>query len=498
MSNKAKTTPLLGWFDVHAGKRGYEQDGTGFFTDIPVGVELHVSEAEKTEAVLLPEMPWENRSLSSVQVRKENGVFRMWYAACDRLCYAESDDGFQWGRPTLGLIGYEGSTENNICLTGKLASAPSVFDDPTAPPEERYKTVCAAGRWEDAEQNELHPLEAIRRLRNLYRKQEQNLRIEPDVFIRMALWGGTSPDGLRWKALEEPLVHCICDTHNIACYDKELQAYVAYVRTHGPHLRSIGRIVAGEFRDWPQPQIVCYADAEDPPDVDLYSNCYCRYPGCENLHFMFPSVYHHITDHVDVQLAVSVNGVTWTRLTRRPVIPCGPAGSGEEGGIYAGPELLMLDEKRMGLIYHAVSRLHNVDFLQNPPEQTTHYAWAVWPRDRLAGIKAKHEGEFTLLGRYPCGEPIRLNYACEPGGWVRMELVAEVPCPPQVTAQHPLPRQLTKGIEGLRFEDCELLSGDELDRAVRWRGSADVSRLAGIEMHIRFKLFRATIFAVTV
>ena len=54
------------------------------------------------------------------------------------------------------------------------------------------------------------------------------------------------------------------------------------------------------------------------------------------------------------------------------------------------------------------------------------------------------------------------------------------------------------GIEGFTFGDCELLTGDELDKVVHWNGSADVSRLAGEETHIRFKLFRATVFAVTI
>ena len=69
-----------------------------------------------------------------------------------------------------------------------------------------------------------------------------------------------------------------------------------------------------------------------------------------------------------------------------------------------------------------------------------------------------------------------------------MELVSRIPYPPEET----------KGIEGFNFEDCELLTGDELDKVVRWNGSADVSRLAGVETHIRFRLFRATVFAVTI
>ena len=479
----AKTKPFLGWFDIYVGNRVYRQNDTDFLTDTPVGVELEVREAEKSKPVFLAERPWEELSLSYPQVKKQDGKFAMWYSTAgpelSSICYAESRDGFDWERPDLGLIEFGGSTRNNICMTGTLAGLPAVFEDPAAPPSERFKTISMHGRWEDAEGNPLSDAEGERRSR-------EELHVEADLSCRMALWGGTSPDGLRWTPLEDPLFEYFCDTHNLAYYDKELEAYVAYVRTHGPHGRSIGRVVAKEFKNWPQPEVVCHADPHDPPHVDLYSSCYCRYPGCEDLHLMFPSVYDHITNHVDVQFAVSVNGVTWTRPLRRPVIPCGPAGSGEEGQIHAGPDLVLLDERRMGLMYQASPGLHSGPVDDAPAK--THYAWAIWPKDRLMGIRARYEGGFTLICRFPCGEPVRLNYCCETGGWVKVELVSRIPYPPAEM----------KGIEGFTFEDCELLTGDEPDRVVHWNGSADVSRLAGVETHLRFRLFRATVFAVTI
>ena len=54
------------------------------------------------------------------------GRYRLWYGV-QRLdditrsyvCYAESDDGFTWQRPELGLCEYEGSTRNNIICAGR-------------------------------------------------------------------------------------------------------------------------------------------------------------------------------------------------------------------------------------------------------------------------------------------------------------------------------------------------------------------------------------------
>jgi hypothetical protein len=87
---------------------------------------------------------------------KDDGHFRMWYIALDeelrkwpvekgifRPSYAESTDGVNWTRPSLGLVEYKGSTENNLL---KISPGPMGFinlkvlmepDDPD--PKKRYK-----------------------------------------------------------------------------------------------------------------------------------------------------------------------------------------------------------------------------------------------------------------------------------------------------------------------------------------------------------------------
>ena len=77
----------------------------------------------------------------------ENGRFRMWYNCwkdkkwsagwSEHNAYAESDDGLSWTRPKVGIVEYNGSTDNN--LVNLIAHCPSVFVDPTAPARERYR-----------------------------------------------------------------------------------------------------------------------------------------------------------------------------------------------------------------------------------------------------------------------------------------------------------------------------------------------------------------------
>jgi hypothetical protein len=94
------------------------------------------------------------------------GKFRMWYLGMSQttlqkgmtpgywrpMCYAESDDGVHWVKPELGLVEFNGSKNNNICLIqGDLFALTrvndylTVLDDPADPdPARRYKCAYIA------------------------------------------------------------------------------------------------------------------------------------------------------------------------------------------------------------------------------------------------------------------------------------------------------------------------------------------------------------------
>lgn len=100
---------------------------------------------------------WAVQFYGSVIRDPENGRFRMWYVAVSkterrdkatprsapwRVAYAESDDGIQWTKPSLGLVESGGNTNNNLVkldphigiLNLKVLHEP---DDPN--PDHRYK-----------------------------------------------------------------------------------------------------------------------------------------------------------------------------------------------------------------------------------------------------------------------------------------------------------------------------------------------------------------------
>jgi predicted GH43/DUF377 family glycosyl hydrolase len=65
---------------------------------------------------------WDNGDLMGMSVLNESGLYRMWYAGWDwdgwkwYIGYAYSLDGISWTRPSLGLIDFNGDSNNNLVL----------------------------------------------------------------------------------------------------------------------------------------------------------------------------------------------------------------------------------------------------------------------------------------------------------------------------------------------------------------------------------------------
>jgi hypothetical protein len=83
-------------------------------------------------------------------VMHDNGKFRMWYNAEGDspgrnwvICYAESDDGIHWKKPSLGLIEHNGSRDNNLLFPVEYhTNTPLIIrDDQETDAQRRYKMV---------------------------------------------------------------------------------------------------------------------------------------------------------------------------------------------------------------------------------------------------------------------------------------------------------------------------------------------------------------------
>jgi hypothetical protein len=131
------------------------------------------------------------------------GKFRMWYLGMFEptwdhrttgwwrpMCYAESDDGVRWTKPELGLVEFNGSRKNNICLIesdppslSRVNDFLTVLHEPDDPdPRRRYKCAFIAHM----------PFEDVRGGRS---------GIGPHERRWCAFVCATSSDGLRWRVV---------------------------------------------------------------------------------------------------------------------------------------------------------------------------------------------------------------------------------------------------------------------------------------------------------
>lgn len=427
--------------------------------------------------MLLPDRPWESGDIGfCVSVVHHDGEYKMWYLARDAAsnycqCFARSVDGKTWEKPALGLIEYQGSKENNIVLTGAMET--TVFLDPVASVEQRFKAVSAM-YWPDPEKAGLY------------------------------MW--TSPDGLHRTHSPVRVFPLLPDTANQAFYDTRLEKYVANIRVWDP-LRKIGRVAMDNILEpWPftplekpyyvwgedkipvssrEVAIVPGCDEKDPPDTDLYNAACIQYPWADDAYFMFPSLYRHFPEPpvgkygndglLDIHLAVSSDGVNWTRPSREPYVPLGLDGSPDASQAYM-----------------AVGIVRNGDTLYQyyGGYATTHGQTGV------SGIGSIHRLEQRLNG-FMCVE------APQEGGSFTTPLLhfsgkrLLVNCDGSAagTGAAALLDRDGKPVAGCSLEACNGFTANSLSKEVTWKSIDDLGMLAGTPVRLRFELKGMKLFA---
>ena len=487
-------TPLLNWGALHVGAVAWSDERKPISCDVPQGVAFRVEPARLGEPLFAMDRPWERDTLGWAQVLEDGGRYRMWYSVVkdspgerELLCYAESADGQTWDKPELGLIEIDGSTANNVVRVGPGMSHTCVLVCPHEPPATRYRCMYFKSWWEGKPGEELDSAEGHHRLnvKNAAKAGEITL---PVNLLGMML-GMTSPDGLRWTPMAAPILNEWHDTHNICVYDAQAGLYRAYLRGCYGARRAIAYSETRDFAHWPASRVIHHTLPCDPPDESLYSNCYTRYPGCPELHLMFPAIYQQSTDSTYGQLAVSLDGLNWERFSGQVIVPHGPSGAPDGGMVYPEPELLRCSKRGvLRMVCNSGPRYHNEWYNEHLRKQCTKsfYRWAEWTEERLAGLAADADGSFTLQMQ-AIGDRLLANYRCAPGGWVRFELVDRLVWPP-----YPTP-----GIPGYCFEDAVPLTGDATHAPVCWRDHPTTVSLHGKAMAIRVRMHKATLFAVT-
>jgi hypothetical protein len=436
------------------------------------GIRIAVEPARKEPFGLKADQAWEVR-LHSLSVIREGDLLRCWYSAVlprqkqsielqneraievggQAFCYAESRDGSEWTKPSLGLHSFNGSTSNNIVSFAHFIA--SVFRDDHGPAEERYKSF---------EFGKLPPEELANAKGNLN---------------SYCLYGLVSPDGYHWNSSKKPLIRHFCDTQNIGTWDPLLKRYVGYFRDHQGG-RAISRSETEDFHAWPQPQALLVPGPEDGPGDDYYSSCYTAYPGNPAIRLLFPAIYHRGTDRVDVRLALSTEGRAFSWMSHQPIIPLGAPGQFDSATIYASPELIRRADNTLALPYYGNSQTHNeayfFGFYTNYPS-VSGFGWAVWDDGRFAGIEAAGEGEFYTQSFRCEGNQIEINARTLSGtGGIFVEILQDGRTLPGFSREEFAP------------------NSDKVWAPLQWKQKNDLTELRGKKVQLHFTLNRARVY----
>lgn len=406
------------------------------------------------------------------RVIEEGGKIRLYLGAED-VAVLESDDGLRFRR--------RGATLNGGVF-------PTIFLDPHEPdPSKKYK---------------------------LFRV----VFGQPFDPSKHGVYASYSADGVHFTEVGQVLPF-FTDNPPIVHWDERISKYVIYTRAFSydsENQRRIGRIETDDpLKPWPYKksandrmffstenvQVVLAADQEDDPHSDLYYNASAIYPWAQDVYLMFPSNFRHFSPQrnpyvrprvkgqwedygmLEVQLAVSRDGVNWSRPSRDPYMPTGLPDEWDRWYAVMGPGLARRGNY-LYQYYNSSGRLHDSAVLRPEYDESAPQVGGVGVvRQRLDGFISADAGPAGGRLRTPLitfrGNRLRLNIDTGAMGTAFVEL--------QDVEGKPLP--------GFALADCEEIGGNFVDQTVYWKGNPDVSGLAGRPVRIQLQMKRAKLYA---
>ncbi len=452
---------LAAWAFLRVAARGDEPVDVGSRLELFVdrflidettgGVALHLHQPAPREVVLVADKPWEGNTSAYYTIFQDGGRYRMYYRGShfdektrksphrEVACYAESADGVHWTKPELGLVEFGSSKRNNIVWDGVGSHDFTPFRDPNpaCPPAAQYK---ALGR--------------------------------SDGKHKPGLYAFQSPDGIRWKLMqEEPVItKGAFDSQNLAFWDAARGGYADYHRGFRDGVRDIMTATSKDFLHWTDPVFLEYPGA---PREHLYTNAIRPYERAPHILLGFPTRFlPDRGEQVEPTFMTSRDGRTFRRWTEALILVTAPKDRAGNRSNYMAWGLVKLPGKDKELSVYATE------------------GYYAGPAGRLRRFTYRVDGFVSARGSAGGGQlrtrPLRfaggrlvINYAAGPRRQVRVAI--------EDAAGRP--------VEGFRLEDCPPIRGDAIEHTVAWKGGPGVGRLAGQPVRLRFELRDADLFS---
>jgi len=451
------------------------------------------------EVVMIFDQPWEGNACAFVTDFRDGERYRMYYRAENVPgsaggenrggntfdCYAESPDGIHWTKPSLGLVEFKGSKENNIIpqpsvTEGWSLSALNPFLDknPAAAPDALYKAVAPLyGPGNDPD--------------NWHIGREKSLAILK------------SADGIHWSLMQENGIvrnEGFFDSQNVAYWDQSISAYRTYFRdVEAPaYFRDIKTATSPDFVNWTKGTFLNYSKK---PTAQFYNNAIRNYHRAPHIYLGLPMMYddrpwteameqlpdtekrrHNVAvwdrpgPLSEVQLMWSRDGESF-ELSPSTFMPPGP----ERPGTYTyydavGWHLVETASNLEGAAPELT--LYRTEFYQIGVVQLRRYTL------RLDGFASIHApiagGELITPPVIFKGSQLSMNFASSAFGSLRVEI--------QDADGKPIP--------GFILADSIELYGDTVARSAIWKDRPDLGALAGKPVRLRFVMKDADLYSI--
>jgi hypothetical protein len=439
-----------------------------YLIDSMQGVRLQLQEPRPAGIVLKFDQPWEGTTSLYHTVFKDGDLYRMYYRGSSHAgytfpqfvapgetvipeheevsCYVESKDGIAWTRPSLGLIEFEGSKDNNIVWSGRGGHNFAPFKDgnPEADPSRRYKALAGG------------PLLAL-----------------------------ASPDGIRWtKIQEEPVISDgAFDSLNVPFWDPVRELYVAIYRDFTDGVRTVKCATSEDFIHWTKGE---WADYGGAPREHFYTNATQPYFRAPQIYLAFPKrfvpwrTYHDNAPGAGVSDGVfmtSRDGVHWDRRFGQAFIRPGrnPKNWVHRTNMVSSGVVPTGDDE----ISFYVARHYT--------SPSAHLERMTVRMDGFASLRADYKGgEMVTKPLIFKGSDLILNFSTSAAGSIRIEV--------QDLHGHPVP--------GFALEDSPLIFGDEVEHTVKWdrshpKATRDtLNRIAGEPVRLKIVMRDADLYSL--
>jgi len=329
--------------------------------------------------------------------------YHIYYPAAPRgggLAYAESTDGLDWYKPNLGLVDYEGSTDNNILFEEVGHGIGVSLDRHETDPAKRFKMFYGT-------ESHVGPI-ATR----------------------------FSPDGINWGVENLSSQKPRGDTHNNAFWAPTLNKYVGISRgwVDPWKERLVQRMESTDFINWTAPVTVLRGGETR----QTYSMPVFYYGG---VYLGLPSILMYDNgQRVQAELAWSPDTVNWYRIQEgTPLIPNSETVGDYDWGIVYSAVTPIFEDDEIRLYYGGSPMAHIGNY-------SAELSLATLRPDGFAGYQPTEEETVGVVTTVPAtysGTQLYISADAE-GGAVRISVLDDEGTP--VGQSEPVTTDLTDGV----------------------------------------------------